>query len=41
MYIFESFQLIQKVSDVDFGKNEFYEDGNANSDENISNSDDE
>ena len=39
--IFESFQLIQNVSDVDFGQNEFYEDGNASSDEDISNSDDE
>ena len=38
--IFESFQLIQNVSDVDFGQNEFYEDGNASSDEDISNSDD-
>ena len=39
--IFESFQLIQNVSDVDFGQNEFYEDGNDSSDEDISNSDDE
>ena len=39
--IFESFQLILNVSDVDFGKNEFYEDGNASSDEDISNRDDE
>ena len=39
--IFESFQIIQNVSDVDLGKNEFYEDGNASSDEDISNSDDE
>ena len=39
--IFESFQIIQNISDVDLGKNEFYEDGNASSDEDISNRDDE
>ena len=37
--IFESFQLIQNLSDVDFGRNEFYEDGDASSDEDNSNSD--
>ena len=38
--LFESFKLIQKVSDVDLGKNEFYDDENVISEEEESSSND-
>ena len=39
--LFESFKLIQNVSDVDLGKNEFYEDENVISEEEQSSSDED
>ena len=39
--LFESFKLIQNISDVDFGKNEFYDDENVISEEEEGSSDED
>ena len=39
--LFKSFKLIQNVSDVDLGKNEFYDDENVFSEEEESSSDED